>query len=216
MSKSSALIGQADVHFVNEGLTGLAATGSYLNDVARRFGIKIDKRCNAEHCCEARITQGQSLLSGKTEIENEYFGGGGNRAEYRLMCQTRIEKEGEVAIMTSEKKSAAAGKSKTKDLNEEFKKAFEKMPLEKKIANLVDLEAMTLGDTFSYVLNSPFKVFEKMADTMADFGFRKENAQKTASRPDSKPSSGAAAKRKPAAKKRSRSRKPKAPMNAQK
>lgn len=204
MSGSSAVKGQADVHFVNEGLTGLSAVGSYLNDVARRFGVRIKKRCDAEHYCVVRITAGQSVLSHRTEIENKYFGSARNMAEFRLMCQARIEKEGEVAIMTGDKRLAAAAESKKKNLNEEYKKAFEQMPLEKKIANLVDLEAMALGDTVSYVLNSPFKVFEKMVDTMAGFGLRKEEAAKAAERPNAGQTSGAARKRKPAAKKRSR------------
>lgn len=214
MSGSSAVKGQAEIHFVNEGLRGLSAVGSYLNDVARRFGIRIKKRCDDEHYCVARITGGQSVLSQRTEIENHYFGSAGSTAEFRLMCQARIEKEGEVAIMTGEKRSAAAGESKTKDLNEEFKKAFEQMPLEKKIANLVELEAMTLGDTVSYVLNSPFKVFEKMIDTMAVFGFRKEEASKAAKKPNAGQTSGSTRKRKPAAKRGSGRRKAGKPARA--
>lgn len=212
-------IGQADVYFQNEGLQGLAAVGSCLSDVARRFGVKQDKRCGiagADHSCVAKISRGGGILSPRSDIERDYFKAGRNSVEYRLMCQACIIGEGEVVIMTSAKTSAAAGESKKKDLNEAFKKAFEKMPLEKKIANLVDLEAMTLGDTVSYVLNSPFKVFEKVVDAMAEFGFRKEEGAKAAAGPGVPPKSAAAEgkrKRTPA-KKAVRSRKTKKPASA--
>jgi hypothetical protein len=58
------------------------------------------------------------------------------------------------------------------------------LPLEQKISELMKLEAIALGDTFSFILNSPFKVFEKIGDVMADFGMKLENKARDAQRPE--------------------------------
>ena len=47
----------------------------------------------------------------------------------------------------------------------------------------MQLEAIALGETFAFVINSPFKVFEKIGDVMAEFGFKKEEDQKRRARP---------------------------------
>ena len=60
---------------------------------------------------------------------------------------------------------------------------FEALPLEKKIARLFKMEAITLGETFSYVVNSPMKVIEKVGDVIAEFGMKIENEAKKATRP---------------------------------
>ena len=57
------------------------------------------------------------------------------------------------------------------------------MPLEKKIANLVQLETIALGETVSFIINSPFKIADKVMDVMAEFGFKKEEREKEAARP---------------------------------
>jgi len=57
------------------------------------------------------------------------------------------------------------------------------LPLEKKISSLLQLEAIALGETVSFVINSPFKVFEKAMDVMAEFGFKLEKEAKEATRP---------------------------------
>ena len=60
------------------------------------------------------------------------------------------------------------------DRSEEYRKEFAEMPLEKKIANLVQLETIALGETVSFIINSPFKIADKVLDVMAEFGFKKE------------------------------------------
>ena len=58
------------------------------------------------------------------------------------------------------------------------------MPLEKKIASLVELEAIALGETFSFVLNSPYKAVGKVVDVMAEFGFKLDKEDHEAKRPE--------------------------------
>jgi hypothetical protein len=46
------------------------------------------------------------------------------------------------------------------------------------------LEAIALGDTFSFIVNSPYKIFEKVGDVMAGFGMKLENKEREARRPE--------------------------------
>ena len=72
------------------------------------------------------------------------------------------------------------------------------MPLEKQIASLVQLETIALGETVSFIINSPFKIGEKIMDVMAEFGMKKEEREKEAVRPDEhKPGKNGAADKKP-------------------
>jgi ferredoxin len=177
---------ETEVKFEREKQDGIVPVGTYLIDAAKRFGIRFEDDCVPEqdlHFCSAIITKGSANLSAPTKMETEHFANHGRRDNERLTCQARIEKPGEVIIMTEEKKEAPAGETPVDDSSEKFKKEFTEMPLEKKIANLVRLEAIALGETFSFILNSPFQVFDKVVDVMAEFGFKKEEAEREAKRP---------------------------------
>lgn len=178
-----------EIRFEREDLSGIVAVGTYLRDAAKRFGIKFDGDCDLEtkeHSCRVEITGGAGNLSPTTAIEEEYFAANGRKENERLACQTRIEKPGEVVIMTQEKKEepAAAAEQTHEEKAEQFKKEFAELPLEKKISELVQLEAIALGDTLSYVANAPFTIADKVLDVMAQFGFKKEEAEKSAARPE--------------------------------
>ena len=67
--------------------------------------------------------------------------------------------------------------------NEEYRKEFEELPLEKKIASLVELEVIALSETFSFILNSPYEIVGKVMDVMAEFGLKLEDEDKEAKRP---------------------------------
>jgi hypothetical protein len=69
------------------------------------------------------------------------------------------------------------------DANEQYRKEFAELPLEKQIANLVRLETIALGETVSFIINSPFKIADKFMDVMAEFGLKKEEREKEAARP---------------------------------
>src|SRR5215203_5956560 len=157
---------EAEIKFEREGREGLVAVGTYLIDAAKRFGIHFDDVCFPEasaHHCSLIIKSGSDLLSEMTMAETEYFSKTPRKANERLACQVKIERPGEIEIMTEEKvkdvspdETAAAANT-----NEEYRKAFAEMPLEKKIANLVQLESMALSETVSFILNSPYKIADK-------------------------------------------------------
>ena len=179
---------EAEIKFEREGREGLVAIGTYLIDVAKRFGIHFDDVCSPEtglHYCSVVIKSGSGLLSEMTRAESEYFSTNDRKTNERLACQVKIERSGEIEIMTKEKVQdpAPGEKASDADSSEEYRKAFADMPLEKKIANLVQLETIALGETVSFIINSPFKIADKVMDVMAEFGFKKEEREKEAARP---------------------------------
>jgi ferredoxin len=172
-----------DITFEREGLSGVVAAGTYLADALRRFGLRPEFECDAPsglHYCEVEVRTGESLLSPLTPLESEHFASGPRKAGQRLACQARIEKPGEIVVMTKEKKEEAP---KNETRSEQYRKEFTELPLEEKISELVRLEAIALGDTFSFILNSPLKIFAKVGDVMADLGKKLENQAKQAARP---------------------------------
>ena len=171
------------IHFIRENLQGTVAVGSYLSDVLKRFGIRSADECDRSgdiHDCEVTINEGGELLSQLTPVETEHFGASGRRTSRRLACEARIVKPGEIVIMTDERQETPKADAPKKD---KFQEEFEALPLEKKIANLLRMEAVTLGETVAYVVNSPMKVVEKVGDVIAEFGMKLEREAKKASRP---------------------------------
>lgn len=174
-----------DIKFEREGLEGIVAVGSYLSDSAGRFGIRFIDICDMDadiHFCEVEIVNGGELLSEETEAERSYFEKMDDSDRKRLACQARLEHSGELVVMTKE--SVREDKGSEKEASQEsYRKEFEAMPLEGKIAELMQLEAIALSETLSFVINSPFKVAGKVLDVLAEFGFKLEDAQKEAVRP---------------------------------
>ena len=178
---------EAEVKFEREGLHGVVAVGSYLSDAAKRFGVRQSEPCapaSNEHHCEVSVIAGVDNLSARTAAETEYFSSVPESESNRLACQTRIENTGEIVIMTKEEpKASEAESAKAVNSEEEYIKAFGEMPLDKKIASLVKLEAMALGDTLAYIANSPYTIAEKAIDILAGFGFKMHESEKAAARP---------------------------------
>lgn len=172
----------ADIDF-GEGRDGIVPVGTYLNDAAKRMGVN-SVTCTVEgHECAFDIESGAELLSEITEDEKEHLEKLGRSSNSRLGCYAQIQKPGVIVVM-AKKEADKTNETKTEnDRNEEYRKQFGELPLEKKIANLVQLEAMTISETLSYVMNAPYTVFDKIGDVLAEFGFKKEEAEKAAARP---------------------------------
>src|SRR5688572_11704307 len=134
----------AEVRFEREDSEGLVAVGSYLSDAAKRFGVKFENECVPsanEHFCEIEIREGSSLLSTPTNAETEFIKTAGLSEKWRLACHAKIERPGEIVVMTKEKKASA---EEEKDQYEEYRKRFEDLPLDKKMSELIRLEAVAL------------------------------------------------------------------------
>ena len=165
---------------------GLVAVGTYLIDAAGRLGAEISDECGRRGECDScavKVISGGEFLSAPTSAETKQLGKQRLKNGERLSCQAKLEKPGEVIIMITQKKEENKPETE-EETAEEYRKKFEEMPLEKKIANLVELEAIALGETFSFVLNSPYKIFDKIMDVMAEFGLKLEQQDKEAKRPE--------------------------------
>src|SRR5687768_4556170 len=126
---------EAEIKFSREDREGVVAVGTYLIDAARRFGIHFEDVCSPEtgvHFCCVVVASGPDLLSGMTKVEQDYFADKGRKTNERLACQVKIDKAGEVEIMTEEKAKDPEldAKVSAADSTEEYRKAFEEMPLE--------------------------------------------------------------------------------------
>jgi hypothetical protein len=141
------------------------------------------------------VISGGDLLSSPTSLESEFMASEG-AANERLACQTRVDRIGEVHLMTKQKKSK--NEEAEVESDEAYRKRFAEMPLDKKIAELVKLEALTVSDTLTYVANSPYKVAEKVMDVMAGFGFKAEQEKRSSARPEEHRENGSSDKTKKA------------------
>ncbi len=175
----------ADVRFEREERDGIVAVGTYLIDAAGRLGVEISDECERRgenDSCAVTVKQGSEFLSETTKAEIEHLSEERRKNGERLACQAKIEKSGEVVIMTKEK--VVEDKPEAEEKTEEFRKEFEKMPLEKKVASLLELEMITLSETVSFIFNSPYEVVGKVMDVMAHFGRKIEDETKKATRPE--------------------------------
>lgn len=177
---------EIEIKFSREGIEGISPVGSTLLSVMRRFGIRQTGECDVElgeHHCLVTVTSGEAVLSPPGSVEEEHFSKHKRRAGERLACQAIVAKPGEITIMTAEKektKKAPAAEDKIVD-------EFAELPLEEKLAKLVKMEAVALSETISFVLDSPFKVFEKIGDMMAEVGMKKDTAPKSGAAEGEKP-----------------------------
>lgn len=175
---------EVEIRFEPSERSGVVAVGSYLADVARRLGVEIVDEFAGEGEYEAdtvRVTRGAEFLSEPTKIEIEHLSIEGRARGERLASQVRIEKAGEIVVAVPPKQETEVEQEEAK--TRDFKKEFAELPLEKKVANLLEMEAVTLNETFSLVVNSPFKIFEKVMDVLAEFGLKLDQEAKRAKRP---------------------------------
>ncbi len=171
-----------EIKFERENRSGIIPVGTYLFDAARRLGIRLDAELFGEsEDAIVQILQGKDLLSDLTKFETEHLSEANRKKGERLARQAKFEKSGEVVIMTKEKVKEEKPSEEAK--KEEYRKEFEELPLEKKIASLVELEAIALRDTLSYVMNSPYKIGEKIIDVLAEFGLKIEKEEKNGATP---------------------------------
>ncbi len=199
---------EAEIRFEREERYGIVAVGTYLINAAGRLGIEIEDECGRRgECdsCSVVVKKGGDLLSKLSQRENEHLSAKRRKDGERLACQAKIEKSGEVVIMTKEKK--VEEKPEAEGKTAEFRKEFEKMPLDQKVASLFELEAITLGETVSYVFSAPYEFAGKVMGVMSNFGRKMEDDSKNAQRPEEhkaaeKEAKAESQKKKPASKKK--------------
>ncbi|MEP6901932.1 MAG: 2Fe-2S iron-sulfur cluster-binding protein [Actinomycetota bacterium] len=175
---------EAELKFEREKTNGVAVVGSYLIDGARRLGIEIYDDCGRLGLCDScavTIKSGNEFLTEITKAEIEQLSEARRQQGERLSCQAKIAKVGEIVIMTLEKKDPRTEKERK---HEEFRKEFDALPLDQKISQLLELEAVALSETFSFILNSPYTIGGKVVDFMSQFGLKFDKEHKDAKRPE--------------------------------
>lgn len=173
---------EAEIKFEREGVEGIVPVGTYLIDAMKRLGVANFDPCDRAkviHNCLVEVSTGIDLLSDLTVTEAEHFASNGRRTNGRLACETKVTRPGDLIIMTQETKTAEP-KNAVKD---KFQAEFEALPLDEKISKLFKMEVVTIGETISYVMDSPMEVFGKIGDVMAGFGRKLEEEAKKATRP---------------------------------
>ena len=154
--------------------------GTYLFDAAARLGVSLEADCLRKGSCDScvvTISNGAGLLSEPTKAELEHLNAQRRKKGERLSCQAKLEKPGEICAVTTEKPKPVVSEF------ESFKKEFAELPLTDKIKNLLELESITLGETFNFILNLPYAAGEKLRDSLAEFGFKMEEDEKRAKKP---------------------------------
>lgn len=170
----------AEVKFESLGRDGITPVGVYLIDVALRFGIKIEDACGGNligNEIVIKITKGGELLSKPTKLELEHLTAERRKNGERLFSQAKIEKSGEIWVMTTEKQKP------TPTTFEAFEKEFAELPLDQKIQHLLELEKTALSETLNYIISLPSLIGEKLRDTVAEFGYKIEEEEQKAKTP---------------------------------
>lgn len=159
-----------NIKFEPEGRSGIIAEGSYLWDAAKRLGIHLPAECEGRgECdtCAVVVLEGATLLSSLTEAERERLSPERLAAGERLACQTKVEHSGDLVL----RPVPVTEREETSDeALKDFRKEFREMPLDKKLAALVELEAVAMMQTLNAVFGLPFTVGEKVLDFMAGRG----------------------------------------------
>lgn len=154
------------ITFEPSGINGLVAEGTYLIDAARRMGATLGAGCTAGkgECpsCVVSVKTGSELLSTPSAAEEKQLGVEHLDQSYRLACQTKIENHGEVVVMVS----TVAPRRPSVDENTELLKKFGELPLGKKLATLLQFEAITMSEAFDSAIEKPLAFGAKTFDAV--------------------------------------------------
>ena len=154
------------ITFEPSGINGLVAEGTYLIDAARRMGAPLGAGCTAGkgECpsCVVSVKTGANLLSSPSAAEEQQLGAEHLDQSLRLACQVKIENHGEVVVMSAPRPQTSAAI----DDGSELTKKFGALPLGKKLATLMQLEAITMSEAFDSAIEKPLafgsKTFDKI------------------------------------------------------
>lgn len=88
------------ITFIQDELTVPIEPGTKLVDIAQESGSGVPFGCTNGICgtCLSRITKGRELLNTPSEQEKDTLALFGASEGHRLVCQCRLEKDGDVEI----------------------------------------------------------------------------------------------------------------------
>jgi uncharacterized 2Fe-2S/4Fe-4S cluster protein (DUF4445 family) len=156
------------ITFEPSGISGLVAEGTYIIDAARRMGASLGAGCTVGKgecpACLVSVKAGADLLSPPSVAEEKQLGVEELDQGLRLACQVKLESHGDVVV-------TGAARSQTHsttpvDIDSEVRKKFGALPLSKKIATLVQLEAITMSEAFDSAIEKPLAFGSKTFDSI--------------------------------------------------
>ena len=154
------------ITFEPSGINGLVAEGTYLIDAARRMGAPLGAGCTSGkgECpsCVVSVKAGANLLSAPSLAEEQQLGTEQLDQSLRLACQVKLENHGDVVVMAA----ARPERSAAVDDGSELTKRFGALPLGKKLATLVQLEAITMSEAFDSAIEKPLAFGSKTFDAI--------------------------------------------------
>ena len=154
------------ITFEPSGINGLVAEGTYLIDAARRMGAPLGAGCTSGkgECpsCVVSVKAGANLLSPPSLAEEQQLGADHLDQSLRLACQVKIENHGEVVVMAATRPE----RTEPVDLGTDLTKRFGTLPLSKKLATLVQLEAITMSEAFDSAIEKPLAFGSKTFDAI--------------------------------------------------
>jgi uncharacterized 2Fe-2S/4Fe-4S cluster protein (DUF4445 family) len=157
------------ITFEPSGINGLVAEGTYLIDAARRMGASLGAGCTAGKgecpACVVSVKAGAELLSTPSAAEEKQLGPEHLDQALRLACQAKIENHGEVVVMVAARPQT---RTQPNDNEAEFRTKFAALPLNKKIATLMQLEAITASEAFDSAIQKPLAFGAKTFDAIAN------------------------------------------------
>jgi ferredoxin len=163
--------------------SGVVAEGTYLWAAVKRIGVRLPAECEGKGQCDTCaviVNEGATLLSSLTDAEREILSPERLASGERLACQAKIERGGDVALSAVPKtERAETAEEAAKDLREEFRR----MPLKKKFATLVGIEADMAYETLVRAVDLPFDLFGKGLELLAGRGRRIAQGERAARRP---------------------------------
>lgn len=170
------------ITFEPSGINGLVAEGTYLIDAARRMGATLGAGCTAGRgdcpSCVVSIKSGADLLSQPSMAEEKQLGSEQLEQALRLACQVKIESHGEVVVMVSTAKPKEVSAPGVAE--EDLRRKFGDLPLNKKIATLLQFEAITMSEAFDSAIEKPLAFGSKAFDSIVNRarGTRAQSADK--------------------------------------
>lgn len=155
------------ITFEPSGITGVVAEGTYLIDAARRMGAPLGAGCTIGKgdcpACVVSVKSGRELLSPPSAAEERQLGGEHLDQSLRLACQVKIENHGEVVVMVATRPQMRPSEA---DPEADLRKKFGALPLTKKIATLMQFEAITASEAFDSAIEKPLAFGGKTLDAI--------------------------------------------------
>jgi ferredoxin len=173
-----------NIKFEPDGRSGIVAEGTYLWDAAKRLGLRLPAECEGRgECdtCAVMVEEGATLLSSLTQAERERLSPERLAAGERLACQVKIERGGGDLVLRPV--PVTEREETTEEAVKDFRKEFREMPLDRKMATLAELEAVTMFQTLNTIASLPFTIGERVMDFMASMGRAMSKQEREARRP---------------------------------